>query len=167
MMQDWYIQHMLMQHSSPFQNIIAQWRHGAVKSPDRVFSRDVLLGGKLLLWGEKMWRYPKKQTKFVIVWGENSKLRGEISPPKGPEKKHCLQTLREVWLWKTSHTSLRILVWTVLYNLCTEIRWLVHFTGLLYMYISLPVTSWIFVGLNMHGWLAPVPRAPDGLRPTE
>jgi len=22
----------------------------------RVFSRDVVLGGKLLLWGEKMWR---------------------------------------------------------------------------------------------------------------
>ena len=29
----------------------------------------------------------KKQTKFVIVWGEILKLRGEISPPpKGPEK---------------------------------------------------------------------------------
>ena len=24
--------------------------------------------------------------KFVIVWGENSKLRGENFPPKGPEK---------------------------------------------------------------------------------
>ena len=24
--------------------------------------------------------------KFVIVWGGNLKLRGEIPPPKGPEK---------------------------------------------------------------------------------
>ena len=35
----------------------------------------------------------KKQTKFVIVWGGNSKLREEISPPKGPEKKHCTHVI--------------------------------------------------------------------------
>ena len=28
----------------------------------------------------------KKQMKFVIVWGGNSKLRGKNFPPKGPEK---------------------------------------------------------------------------------
>ena len=37
-------------------------------------------------------KHPKKQTIFFIVWGENLKLRGEIFPPKGPEKKkHCKQ----------------------------------------------------------------------------
>ena len=51
----------------------------------RVFSRDVVLGGKLILWGEKMWKISKKQMKFVLVWGGNSKLGGGISPPKGPE----------------------------------------------------------------------------------
>ena len=28
----------------------------------------------------------KTTTKFTIVWGGILKLRGEISPPKGPEK---------------------------------------------------------------------------------
>jgi len=28
----------------------------------------------------------QKTNKFVIVWGENLKLRGEIPPPKGSEK---------------------------------------------------------------------------------
>ena len=32
--------------------------------------------------------------KFVIVWGEIQNLGGEISPPKGPEKKkNTAQTL--------------------------------------------------------------------------
>ena len=35
---------------------------------------------------EKCEKYPKN----IIVWGGNSKLRGEISPPKGPEKKHWI-----------------------------------------------------------------------------
>ena len=56
--------------------------HGTV----RVFSRDVVLGGKLLLWGEKMRRISKKQTKFLLFGGEIQNLGGEISPPKGPEK---------------------------------------------------------------------------------
>ena len=33
----------------------------------------------------------KKQTKFVIVWGGNSKLRGGSFPPKDPEKNTELQ----------------------------------------------------------------------------
>ena len=32
----------------------------------------------------------KKQAKFVIVWGGLKNLGGEISTPKGPEKKHWL-----------------------------------------------------------------------------
>ena len=38
-----------------------------------------------------MWRISKKQTKFVIVWGGGGgiqNLGGEISRPKGPEKKN-------------------------------------------------------------------------------
>ena len=59
----------------------------AANDETRFFSRDVVLGGKLLLWGEKMWRISQKQTKFVIVWGGNSKLGGGGGNfPKGPEK---------------------------------------------------------------------------------
>ena len=45
----------------------------------RVFSRDVVLGGKLLLWGEKCEEYPKNERNLLLFGGE--------IPPKGPEKK--------------------------------------------------------------------------------
>ena len=54
--------------------------------PSRVFSRDVVLGGNCFCGERKCEEYPKKQTKFVIVWGGNSKLRGEISPLKALKK---------------------------------------------------------------------------------
>ena len=47
--------------------------------PKQGFPRNVVLGGKLVLWGEKIEKHPK----FVIVWGGGG---GEISPPKAPEK---------------------------------------------------------------------------------
>ena len=58
------------------------------------FSRDVLLGGKLLLWGEKMWRISKKKTTNKqtkkprnLLFGEEIQTLGvKILPPKGPEK---------------------------------------------------------------------------------
>ena len=52
----------------------------------RVFSRDVVLGGKLLLWGEKCEEYPKIEQNLLLFGGEIQNLGGEISPPKGPEK---------------------------------------------------------------------------------
>lgn len=65
--------------------------------------------------------------------------------------------VREVWLWEDKlHLSPCL---SITQQACTLYRTAT--------YISLPVTSWIFVGLNVHCWLAPVPRAPDGLRPTE
>ena len=38
----------------------------------------------------------KTKTKFVIVWGGNLKLRGEISSPKGPGKNTELNTSLQV-----------------------------------------------------------------------
>ena len=48
----------------------------------RDFSRNVVQGGKLLLWGEKKCekRQKNKKKQNLLVFG------GEISPPKGPEK---------------------------------------------------------------------------------
>ena len=58
----------------------------------RVFSRDVVLGGKLLLWGEKMWRinYPKNKWKLLLFGeggGGDSKCRGWKFPPLKALKK--------------------------------------------------------------------------------
>ena len=49
----------------------------------RVFSRDVVLhGGEIAFVGrENVKNIQKKQMKFVIVWGGNSKLRGGNFPP--------------------------------------------------------------------------------------
>ena len=57
-----------------------------------VFSGDVVLGGKLFMWGEKNVKISKKQTKFVIVGGEIQNLGGEISPPLKALKKTLRQT---------------------------------------------------------------------------
>ena len=53
----------------------------------RVFSRDVVLGGKLLLWGEKNVKNIQKNKRNLLLFGgEIQNLGGKISPPKGPEK---------------------------------------------------------------------------------
>ena len=56
----------------------------------RVFSRDVVLGGKLLLWGEKNVKNIQKTNEICYCLGGGGggiqNLGGEISPPKGPEK---------------------------------------------------------------------------------
>ena len=64
-----------------------------VTQPGFFFSRDVVLGGKMLLWGEKMWRISKKTNEICFFFlgggggGGIQNLGGEIFPPKGPEKK--------------------------------------------------------------------------------
>ena len=45
-------------------------------------------GGKLLLWGEKIWEHPKNKQNLLLFWGGNLKL----SPPKGPAKNTELTT---------------------------------------------------------------------------
>ena len=84
-----------------------------------VFSRDVVLGGRLLLWGEKMWRISKKQTKFVIVWGGNSKLRGEISPLKAL-KKTLLMACHTLANW--AHVIQQLIGWVRVLE--AELPWL-------------------------------------------
>ena len=67
------------------------------------FSRNVVWGGELLLWGEKKWKTSKKQTNFVIVLGGKSN-----SPPQRPWKKHCIAALNTylfaVDRWKQEST---------------------------------------------------------------
>ena len=61
------------------------------------FSRDVVLGGNCFC-GERKCEYPKKQAKFIIVWGGNSKLSGgEFPPPKGPEKNTAGTVVHITW----------------------------------------------------------------------
>ena len=52
------------------------------------FFLEMLFWGRNSFCGErKCEKYPKNITKFVTVWGGNSKLKGGNFPPKGPEKK--------------------------------------------------------------------------------
>ena len=55
----------------------------------RVFSRDVVLGGNCFFGERKCEEYPKNKRNLLLFGGEIQNLGGEISPPKGPEKKHC------------------------------------------------------------------------------
>ena len=60
-----------------------------MKAGNRVFSRNVVLGGKLLC-GEKKCEKHSKNEQTLLLFGEGREilnLGGEISPPKGPEKK--------------------------------------------------------------------------------
>ena len=57
-----------------------------MSNPTRVFSRDAVLGGKLLCGERKCEEYPKNKQNLLLFGGEIQNLGGEISPPKGPEK---------------------------------------------------------------------------------
>ena len=87
---------------SPFPVQYCRQLH-SIFSSQGFFSRDVVLGGKLLSWGEKMWRISKNKWNFVIVWGD-SKVRGEISPLKDLKKKTLL--LPKIYLRLTSHIDI-------------------------------------------------------------
>jgi len=58
----------------------------------RVFSRNVVWGGIAFVGRENVKNIQK--TNFVIVLGENLKLRGEFPPPlKGPKKTLCVMSV--------------------------------------------------------------------------
>ena len=53
----------------------------------RVFSRNIVLGGKIAFVGRENVKNVKKQNKICCCLGGNFKtLGGEFLPPKGPEK---------------------------------------------------------------------------------
>ena len=52
----------------------------------RVFSRDIVLEGKLLLWGEKCEKYPKNERNLLLFGGKIQNLGGKFPPLKALKK---------------------------------------------------------------------------------
>ena len=112
-----------------------QWSCECHCELDRVFSRDLVLGGGNCFCGErKMWRTSKKTNEICYcLGGKFQNLGGEISPPKGPEKNTGAgHWVVETVLISTSSTSPPMLLrprmedfWTSPLAVSHNVNWLV------------------------------------------